>query len=91
MVQKIIMLKYFLCILSFVFISPTVVGQTALQYFISADKKHKTGDYAGAIEDYTKSISLDSTRYLTYNTRGIAKNDTKDFTGALQDYNMAIL
>jgi tetratricopeptide (TPR) repeat protein len=56
--------------------------------------KEKTGDYVGAIEDYSKAITLfqgdtvDESK--AYSNRGHAKYMLKDYKGALEDLAMAI-
>ncbi|HEY5690078.1 MAG TPA: tetratricopeptide repeat protein, partial [Cyclobacteriaceae bacterium] len=47
-------------------------------------------DHKGALEDYNKSIELDSEDPETYNLRGVLKFDMEDFDGAISDYNRAI-
>ena len=70
-------LKPFLCLFFLGFYS-IIFAQTAKDYFISGNQKDKAGDTKGAIIDFTKSIELDSTRYQTYNNRGISKNNMGD-------------
>jgi tetratricopeptide (TPR) repeat protein len=84
------MRNYFVCFFLFLFLSQCTIAQTAAAYFKSGVQKDKAGDHAGAIEDFTKSIALDATRYQTFNNRGIAKSDMGDLKGALADYNQAI-
>ncbi len=45
-------------------------------------------DYAGAIEDFTTAINVDSTDNdaFAYSNRGFAKYKLKDFRGALKDF-----
>lgn len=54
--------------------------------------KEKTGDYAGAIQDYTKAIDLknndDDTK--AYNNRGHAKFMIRDWRGAAVDFQSAL-
>ena len=39
--------------------------------------KNSSGDYAGAIEDYTKAIELDPKDAVAYYNRGYAKNQAQ--------------
>ena len=84
------MSKYFLSLLLVVFTIHFSEAQTAKDYFMSGVKKDQAGDHAGAIEEYSKSIAIDSTKFQTFNNRGISKNDIGDLKGALKDYNKAI-
>ncbi len=76
-----------------VFIPLVSFGQTAKEYFNSAENNHKIGDYKAAIEDYTKSIELnpDKNNLATcYSNRGRSKSKLKDINGAIADYTKAI-
>ncbi len=56
--------------------------------------KEKMGDYMGAIEDYSKAITLfrgdTVNESKAYSNRGHAKYMLKDYKGALEDLDMAI-
>ena len=55
--------------------------KTWKEYYNNGLKKHKNGDYYGAIDDYSKSIELNSNFVYAYWLRGVAKeimNDRKD-------------
>ena len=49
-----------------------------------------SGDYAGAIEDYTQAIELDPKFAEAYFNRGNAKHSSGDYAGAIEDYTKAI-
>lgn len=59
-------------------------------FLIEGIIKHRSGDYKGAIKDYSKAIELDSMYAGSYHNRSIAKIELKDYEGALQDLNKAI-
>jgi lipoprotein NlpI len=69
---------------------PCSAQTTAPDYFQSALKKEKQGDYDGAMADYTKSIELDPQHASTYNNRGNIRNKRGDTEGALADYEQAM-
>lgn len=52
--------------------------------------KHKSGDYKGAIEDYTKAIELDPKNLDAYAARGYARRMLGDYPESLQDYEKVI-
>jgi tetratricopeptide (TPR) repeat protein len=54
--------------------------------------KEITGDYQGAIEDYTTAIDLksDDNDFNLYSNRGHAKFMLKDYKGAITDIQMAL-
>jgi tetratricopeptide (TPR) repeat protein len=49
-----------------------------------------TGDYDGAIADYTRAIDLNGEANWAYYNRGVAKSDAGDNDGAIEDLSMAI-
>ncbi len=63
---------------------------SALGYFIRAVPKNDSGDYSGAIADYSKAIAINPLYAVAYNNRGIAKYYLKNHQGAISDYNKAI-
>jgi tetratricopeptide (TPR) repeat protein len=48
-----------------------------------------TGDFSGAIDDYTDAIDLKKDYALAYHDRGTAKRELGDMQGALYDYRIA--
>lgn len=61
-------------------------------YYIDVlgNPKYKSGDFYGAIADYSKAIEIDVNSEIAYANRGLAKFSLKDFYGAIADYNKAI-
>lgn len=63
---------------------------SALDYFLSGNRKFHTENYAEAIADYSKSINVDGSISETYYNRACAKMEVLDYSGAMTDYNKAI-
>ncbi|MCL4256293.1 MAG: tetratricopeptide repeat protein, partial [Anaerolineae bacterium] len=63
----------------------------AAEWFESGFSKYDKGDFAGAIEDYTKSIELNRNQYLAFYNRGLAKNRLGNKPAALMDYTQALM
>ena len=73
--------------------SPLITGCTnplGIHYFNQGVEKYNAGNYQGAIDDYTKSIEMNSQNADAYYNRGIAKYDSEDYQGAIDDYTKAI-
>jgi lipoprotein NlpI len=47
-------------------------------------------DFEGALQDYDKSIALDSTKIDVYNNRSILRCSLRDYKGTIEDYNRMI-
>jgi tetratricopeptide (TPR) repeat protein len=60
------------------------------KYLMSGDIKLNSGDYAGAVSDYTAAIALDPNYAIAYNKRGLARYGLGDYGGAVADYNKAL-
>ncbi len=60
-----------------------------LDYYNSGEEKNDSGDYQGAIEDYTKAIEIETENYESYVNRGKAKECIGDIEGAIIDYTKA--
>lgn len=52
--------------------------------------RYRSGDYYGAIEDFSKAIDLAPDSALSYNNRGLSKVKTGNFDGAVSDFSIAI-
>ena len=50
----------------------------------------KLKNYIGAMEDFNKSIEIDTNFASAYNIRGIVKGNLKDFGGAIKDLDISI-
>ena len=68
-----------------------------LTYAYRANARQKLGDFAMALQDYDKAITLkpiDQTYYSAWLTtiynRGVARQNLKDVNGACQDWNTAV-
>jgi S1-C subfamily serine protease len=59
-------------------------------YFMSAVKKINSGDFDGAINDFTQDIDNHPKHALAYNDRGFARRKLGDEQGAIKDYDQAI-
>ena len=59
-------------------------------YFLWGNAKYKTGDYAGAIADYTMAIRLKPNDAMAYLNRGAAKGNLGQHFAAITDYDTAI-
>ena len=63
---------------------------SAEQYLNRARNRYNSGDYYGAIADYTKAIELAPNNEIGYSIRGVAKFHLEDYYGAIADYTKAI-
>jgi tetratricopeptide (TPR) repeat protein len=66
------------------------VSEHSDTYFKRAYAKSHIGNSAGAIDDYTTTISLDPTYVDAYYNRGIEKREIEDFEGACTDFKKAV-
>lgn len=64
-------------------------GQTAIEFFQSGNAKSDLQDYAGAILDYNKAISLNPKDSMSYNNRGYANFKLKQKESACLDFSKA--
>lgn len=64
--------------------------EEAENYYESGQKKQKSEDYRGAVDDFTKSIQLKPNSGKFYSSRGSAKQELKDYQGAVTDFTEAI-
>ena len=62
----------------------------ATQYFDQGVEKYDTGNYQGAIDDWSRAIEINPKNALAYYNRGLAKDDLQDYQGAIADYTKAI-
>jgi len=67
-----------------------VKPKTAMDYFLLGNYDFDTGSCIKAIQDYTKSISLNSKYPQSYNNRAYTFMRIRDYTDALTDLNKAI-
>ena len=67
-----------------------VNAKSADKYFDIAYEMGNTGDYKGAIKNYTKVIELEPDNYVAYMNRGWSKSNLGDDYAAISDYNKSI-
>jgi tetratricopeptide (TPR) repeat protein len=70
--------------------TPFGTNSEANSFLYSGKLKLGSGDYKGAIADFTKSIELDQKLAAAYFNRGIAKGITGDSQGRLADFRKTI-
>ncbi len=63
---------------------------SAETYFLWGNAKYKTGNYLGAIADYTVVIRLKPNYVSAYNNRGMGKSKLGQHTAAISDFDTAI-
>ena len=54
------------------------------------NRRQESGDYYGAIADYTRAIEINPRYANAYNNRGNTKYELEDYYGAIADYTRAI-
>ena len=84
------MKKKITLVVSILMIGLVGVGQTAEEFFESAAEKGDSGDYQGAISDFTKAIELDSLYVRAYGGRAVNQAKLKNFQEAIADFTKAI-
>ena len=70
--------------------SQKAIAEEKKSYFNRAGEKRRSGDYKGAISDYTEFIKNNPKSFNSYYYRSISKDNLKDHLGALSDINKAI-
>ena len=71
-------------------VSENVHAENASFYFDRARKKSDSGDFYGAISDYSKAIEIDPFFSLAYVGRSIQKEKLGDLIGACKDAKNAV-
>ena len=66
---------------------PSISAET---YFIWGNIKYRSGDYKGALDDYTQALHLKPDDTEAYYNRGTAKIKLGQHFAAIQDFDMAI-
>jgi tetratricopeptide (TPR) repeat protein len=74
----------------FVFLTRIILSQNGETIFNIAFEKYESGDFKGAIENYTKCIAIEPNLAEAYHNRAMAKTSLKDFQGAILDHDKAI-
>ena len=59
-------------------------------YYKRAIEKDSLDDYKGAIEDFTRAITFDSSNANYYNKRGLSKHFIEDYHSAIMDFTKAL-
>ena len=72
------------------FVPEKVFANSADFYFDRARKKSDSGDFYGAISDYSKAIEIDPFFSLAYVGRSIQKEKLGDLIGACKDAQNAV-
>jgi tetratricopeptide (TPR) repeat protein len=65
-------------------------NNAAKEYLRTGDIKFKTGNYTGAIQDFTRAIQLDPKYVKAYLDRGVANKNLGNYKDAIKDYTRAI-
>ena len=65
-------------------------NKDAQVYVDRGKNKHKSKNFRGAIEDYSKAIELDPQNEVAFFESGITKGTLEDFQGAIEDFSKAI-
>jgi tetratricopeptide (TPR) repeat protein len=65
-------------------------GQSAEAYYNKGNEKSASGDFKGAIADYSEAIKLSPDLVSAWYNRGTAKANTGDMKGAIKDFDKAI-
>ena len=71
-------------------VSENVHAEDASFYFDRARKKSDSGDFYGAISDYSKAVEIDPFFSLAYVARSIQKEKLGDLIGACKDAKNAV-
>ncbi|MBM3163200.1 MAG: tetratricopeptide repeat protein [Chlorobi bacterium] len=66
--------------------APVFAGEDAAGAFTAGSSKYESGDYRGAIEEFTKVVELDPKAARAFDKRGNAKMKTGDRSGAIADF-----
>jgi tetratricopeptide (TPR) repeat protein len=83
-------IKKAILFLLLIFVTMTGLGQTTKDFINKGRYKYDLKDYSGAINDFTKAISLDSNSDSAYYYRALAKGLLGDNEGSIADYTKSI-
>lgn len=72
------------------FHDPELTPATAQAYYNRGFERLDMGDFAGALEDYNRSIQLNPQQATAYNNRAMAKYQLANPQGAIEDYTEAL-
>ena len=65
-------------------------SQTAQDYLDQGNARANLQDFKGAIDNYTKSLNINTNNPSAYYMRGFAKNWLEDYRGAIEDFTKSI-
>lgn len=85
-------MKNFLFVFVFLFSSVTALSQTAEEYFERGVNKYSSGDFSGALRDFSKAIKLKPDFAEAYHRRGNARMSgyNPNTEAAIADYSKSI-
>ena len=66
------------------------VAVTAEGHFLKGNAHYGTGEYDGAIREYTRALALKPDNLQAYNNRGLAYDNKGDHDRAIQDYDKVL-
>jgi tetratricopeptide (TPR) repeat protein len=69
--------------------SPDIRKEVGRGYFVRGKARRDQRNYAGAVQDFTKAITLDPSSALFYANRGLAHYQNSAFSEAVQDFSKA--
>jgi tetratricopeptide (TPR) repeat protein len=70
--------------------TPPVLSPVVDTYLKRGNAQSKTGDWNGAIADFTQVLAIDPQSSIAFNARGAARRSKGDLDGAIMDYTQAL-
>jgi len=84
--------RFFILMILLIIVFPVIVmGQTAAEWFTSAERNYNNGNWDRAISDYSQVLRLETNNPFAYYNRGVAYSQKGDHDHAIADYSQAIL
>lgn len=65
-------------------------SRVPVAWYNRGNLKIDSGDYQGAIADYSEALNVDEGYWKAYINRGNAKNQLKNYLGAIEDFNAVL-
>ncbi len=75
---------------SILYTNQNKIMDLSIMYNLRGLMQKEIGDYKGAMDDFSKSILLNSNGENAYYNRGVLKQELKNFQEAINDYTMSI-